>query len=194
MQHEHVVDGYAFRLRAIGDSDAEFLVGLRSDPELNQFLNSSTDSVQDQLDWFADYYFRNDDYYFVIETLASHLPQGVIALYNVDRQSMDGEWGRWILKPDSLAAIESAWLIYQFAFRVLGLQSVYCRTVVDNRKVVSFHDSCEIKKRKVLAGYFEQGTDKLDAIEHRLDHDDWQKIQDRLEMLSKMTARKVSDA
>src|ERR1039457_4516855 len=47
--------------------------------------------------------------------------------------------GRWILRRGSLAAAESALLVYTIAFEDLALDRVYCRTVSANRAVVSFH-------------------------------------------------------
>lgn len=43
--------------------------------------------------------------------------------------------------PESLCSTESVCLMYRIAFEVLGLESVYSRTIKDNTSVVSFHDS-----------------------------------------------------
>lgn len=191
MRHELTISGAAFRLRPIADADAALVIALRSDPELGRYLHRSSNKVEDQLAWFAEYYKRAGDYYFVLERKDNAVPEGVIAVYDVSADGRSAEWGRWILKPQSLAAVESAWLIYRVAFEQLGLDEVYCRTVADNAKVVSFHDSCGIENRKVLPGHFRIGEQTLDAVEHRVDCVAWQAIAPRLEKLATMMARRI---
>jgi RimJ/RimL family protein N-acetyltransferase len=192
MQHDIRVDGHAFRLRPVGDADAPLIVGLRSNGSLNRFLHASSSRIEDQLEWLARHYQRPGDYYFVVESMAGAVPEGVISLYDVDAQGLRGEWGRWILSPGSLAAVESAWLIYRVAFEVVGLQEVYCRTVAANAAVVSFHDSCGITDRRVLPGHFDLGGQRHDAVEHRVDHAAWSALEPRLSRLAQLTARRLA--
>jgi RimJ/RimL family protein N-acetyltransferase len=191
MRHNLTIEGYAFRLRPITDADAAMVVELRSNPELNRYLHASSNRVEDQLAWLSSYYEREGDYYFVIERRSNSTPEGVIALYDIDAAASCGEWGRWILKTGSLAAIESAYLIYRIAFELLGLSSVYCRTVTDNGKVVSFHDSCGITARRLLPQHFDLGGQRYDAVEHRVDKASWSNIKPELEKLAQLTARRV---
>ncbi|NND00942.1 MAG: GNAT family N-acetyltransferase [Gammaproteobacteria bacterium] len=194
MRHRHVIEGHAFRLRPVRDEDAEFIVGLRCNPVLNQFLHTTSNSIDDQLRWLHEYYQRANDYYFIIENSSTTEAEGVIGLYSVNNADQDGEWGRWILASGSLASVESAWLIYRFAMDELGLQTVYCRTVADNQKVVSFHDSCGVSNRKSLSKHLFLNGEQVDAIEHRLDREAWAGVQQKLEKLVKMTARKLNHA
>ena len=102
MRHELSLAGAAFGLRPVRDDDAAFIVGLRSDPELGRWLNPTSPNVADQLAWLARYYERTGDYYFVIERLSNGAAEGLIGLYDVE--GGEAEWGRWLLKPGSLAA------------------------------------------------------------------------------------------
>lgn len=192
MRHNLFMEGHAFRLRPITDNDAGFVVELRGNPELNRYLHASSNRVEDQLAWQARYYEHEGAYYFVIERRTNGMLEGVIALYDIDLATNSGEWGRWILRPSSLAAVESAYLIYRTAFELLGLNSVYCCTVTDNGKVVSFHDSCGITARRLLPQHFELGGHRYDAVEHRVDLASWTGIKPRLEKLAQLTARKVN--
>jgi len=192
MRHNLFIEGYAFRLRPITDNDAAFVVELRNNPELNRYLHAGATREEDQLTWLARYYECKDSYYFIVERLANGMPDGAVGLYDIDDRTGTGEWGRWILRPRSLAAVESAYLIYRVAFEGLGLRSVYCRTVSDNERVVSFHDSCGIRARQVLPRFFELGGCSHDAVEHRVDFADWPTLKIRLEQLAQLTARKVN--
>ncbi len=194
MKHSLSLDGHAFRLRPICDDDADLVVKLRSNPELNRYLHASSNRVEDQLDWFKSYYTRAGDYYFVIERRQDNNPEGVISLYDVDEQRRAGEWGRWIIRPGSLAALESAWLMYRIAFEQLGLKTVYCRTIACNRKTVSFHDSCGISSRRVLKQHAEIRGEKMDVVEHEVDDITWKRIAPRLETLAKLTVRSLARA
>lgn len=191
MRHEISILGPAFRLRPISDSDASFVLQLRSNPELNRYVHAVSQSVAAQLEWFAHYYERPGDYYFVIERRDSGASEGVISIYDVNPQGTSGEWGRWILKPGSLAAVESAWLIYNCAFEKLSLDQVFCRTVADNGPVVSFHDSCGITSRHLLPRHFDLRGKRADAVEHRVDLATWRDVGPRLEKLAQLMARRL---
>jgi RimJ/RimL family protein N-acetyltransferase len=191
MRHDLTIEGLAFRLRPITDSDASLVLELRGDRKRNQFLHPISSRLDDQLAWFSVYYQRLGDYYFVVERLDSGAPEGVISLYDIDPEGKTGEWGRWILKPGSLAAVESAWLIYRCAFEQLGLERVFCRTVAENVSVVSFHDSSGIKTKRVLPNHFDFDGRRADAIEHSVTRETWSEIGPRLQKLVELAARKI---
>jgi len=194
MLHDIRIDGSLYRLRPVTDGDAALILELRSDPELNRFLHATSGMIVDQLGWLAKYYQREGDYYFAIERRSDGNSEGFVALYDIDWSTKTGEWGRWILRPGSLAAVESAYLIYSVAFDRLGLESVYCRTVAGNVKVVSFHDSCGIANRKVLPGHFELSGGWHDAVEHCVDCAFWMELRPRLARLVGSAAKRINRA
>lgn len=191
MRHDLTVAGPAFRLRPITDADAPLVLELRSDTKRNRYLHPIPPRLDDQLAWFARYYERPGDYYFVVERQDSGAAEGVISLYDVNLKAGCGEWGRWILRPGSLAAVESAWLIYRCAFEQLGLKRVFCRTVADNVSVVSFHDSCGITEKRLLPSHFNLGGKPTDAVEHEVTREAWSAINLRLQKLAELAARKL---
>lgn len=192
MRHDLSIAGACFRLRPIGDADAGFVVELRSNRERAQHLNRGAQTVEQQLEWFRWYYSREGDYYFVVERLSDGRSEGLIAVYDVQRGC--GEWGRWILRPDSSAAVESAWLIYRAGFELLELQSMYCRTVAFNRQVVSFHDSCGVPTRRVIPAHFTLDDRKVDAVEHCIDREGWPAVAARLGSLAATISRRSRHA
>jgi RimJ/RimL family protein N-acetyltransferase len=175
MRHDLTVDGPAFRLRPVRLQDAEFIAGLRADPERNRYLHpsppglTSEQRVIAQTRWLQAYFERDGDYYFAIENRSSGVLEGTAGIYNVDRTARDAEWGRWILRRGSLAALESACLVYHGAFDRLGLDSLYCRTIAENSAAVAFHDSFGLTRSRVLLGYL----DGMDAVESRLTKSSW---------------------
>jgi RimJ/RimL family protein N-acetyltransferase len=191
MRHRITIEGDAFRLRPISHLDAKFVVDLRNDKALNKYLHKSSSSIEDQILWIYNYYDRYNDYYFVIERRKNGNPEGLISVYDIDFPSKCGEWGRWILRKNSLAAVESALLIYRVSFEFLGLKNVYCRTIATNEKVVSFHDSCGITSKHILKEHFNISGNKLDAIEHKVRQDEWKYIEPKLVKLSALIARRL---
>lgn len=191
MRHDLVLEGAAFRLRPVGDADAAFIVGLRNDAALNRYLHPSAATIDEQLAWLASYYERRGDYYFVIERMAGNRAEGLIALYDIDEKNGSGYMGRWVIGKGSLAAIESAWLVYRVGFEMLDLKYIYTRTVAENEAVVSFHDSCNIVDRRVLPGYFHFGGRTYDAIEHRIYRAAWTSVSKEMEVSSKRLANRL---
>jgi RimJ/RimL family protein N-acetyltransferase len=123
MRHDLRLAGFRFGLRPVARGDAAFIVSLRTDPELGRYLHATSPRVEDQEAWIAAYEARPGDYYFVVEDLKDRAPVGTIGIYDVDAEAPGGaEWGRWLIRPGSVAAVESALLMYRMAFEQLGLQ------------------------------------------------------------------------
>ena len=123
----------------------------------------------------------------MIESIKERKPIGVIAIYDIKNKK--AEWGRWIIDEGTNFAIESVYLIYKVAFEIIKLDIIYCRTVKENKSVVSFHESCGINKKNVLPNYFLE--DKYyDAVEHILDRDDWILVEKKLKKLSFLISKK----
>lgn len=194
MNHKFHIQSALYGLRPVCKEDAPFILTLRTDAELNRYLHPTSPSIEDQLQWLENYFKRDNDFYFVIEELTQKTPQGLISLYDVDNGTRSGEWGRWLLLQDSLAAVESALLIYRFGFETLKLHEIYCRTVSENGSVVSFHDSCGIPRRRALPGHFFFDDEHKDAIEHRLSRSEWPVVEDKLQKLSMRIAKRVRHA
>ncbi|MCX7672530.1 MAG: GNAT family N-acetyltransferase [Thiobacillaceae bacterium] len=190
MRHELALAGEGFRLRPVGDEDADLIVQLRNDPQRARYLHPGVRTRAEQLAWLAAYYDRPGDYYFAIERRGLGQTEGFAALYDVDEHMACAEWGRWILRPGSLAAVESAYLIYRIAFDHLGLRRVYCRTVAENAAVVAFHDRMGLDRR-VLPAWFDFEGRRMDAVEHTLEAAQWLRLAPMLQAQCARIARKL---
>lgn len=178
MRHNISIEGSAFRLRPVTEADAATIVQLRFKPELTRFVHAISPRVQDQITWLEQYFLRDADFYFIVETRSGSHFEGTVAVYDIVNRM--GEWGRWILRPGSLAAPESVLLLYRVAFEILGLNEVYCHTVAMNEPVLSFHDRCGLGRSGLIPKAFDLGNGPVDAIEHRLSAQQWLDTRDRL--------------
>lgn len=190
MHHDNFVQGVAFRLRAASVADAWFIDKLRQDSDLSRFLHSASPGVEAQESWLRDQMQRLDDFYFVVERVRDLEPVGLISLYEINRAIGEGEWGRWVVRPNSFCAIESVMLVLRFGFEEIGLQSLFCRTLLANRQVLSFHDSLGLEKVSILENYAVINGLAHDAIEHRLDFSRWESVsQTLLRMATRLAGR-----
>ena len=192
MRHPHVIAGEAFRLRPIAERDAEFVVALRSMAGRSQYLNPISPSIDDQLKWFADYFKREGDYYFVIERIVGERPEGLISLYDVSTHDGSAEWGRWIVAPTSLSAIESVVLLMDFAFDKMHLQKVYSYTVAENSATNSFHDGCGFRRAGVQVARFNMEGRAIDAVKHECAASEWAALRPALAAKSQKISQRIN--
>ena len=136
MIHNELIEGNFINLRSVQENDAPFILSLRLDNKLNKYLNKVDNDVTKQKQWIISQQNKTDDYYFLI-TDKDNNPLGTISLYNIKNKQR--EFGRWILNGNSLQSIESALLLYEFGFYNLRLNLIFSNTVIENKKVISFH-------------------------------------------------------
>lgn len=187
MKHDISLDAGSFRLRPLELSDAEFIVQLRTDPIRSRFLHATSPNIEDQIAWTKLYFDRPNDWYFIVES-CNGLPHGAISIYNTDVVLGEAEWGRWILREGSLAALASAFMIYDIGFHILEVRELYTHTETENKKVVSFHASMGSIMHGTLVGpHGENWT------EQRMTNLLWEKrraeIKEKVEAIGRMAAR-----
>lgn len=171
------MEGRKFRLRPAELRDAEFIVELRADPERSRYVHRIAPDVAAQKRWMEEYFERWGDYYFIVERRGSAVKEGTVAIYNVDAEKRAAEWGRWIVRAGSGAAVESASLLYRVAFETLALDSVYCRTIAENTTAIEIHRRFGVEQVATLADYFELDGRSLEAVEARLSAARWRERQ-----------------
>jgi RimJ/RimL family protein N-acetyltransferase len=182
---EPPVVGHGLRLRPVEVEDARFILSLRLDPDLSRFIGETSPRLDDQRQWILDQQHKPDDFYCLIESM-SGASLGTIGLYDISDCS--AEWGRWLLKSGTPAAIGSAFLLYQFAFERLSLLRVSCKTAFANTQVVSFHDGCGLRRIRLEEGAVMIHGIAHDLVVHELDKNDWSRARTRLEALAKRAA------
>jgi RimJ/RimL family protein N-acetyltransferase len=190
LRHEIIVEGKTFRLRPVSIEDSEFIIEVRSDPRRSRFIHPTSPRASDQHQWLEKYYERSGDYYFIVEDLRTGEREGAIAIYDLDEAKKCAEWGRWVMKHGSVAAVESAVLIYQVAFAVLNLEMVYCHTVIQNTQVFQFHKTFGLTTAAILPNYYEFDGRFFDVYEQRITRPEWEKIhaawQDRADWATRL--------
>ncbi len=170
MRHTIVVEGYAYKIRPVTLSDAAFIVDVRlEDKERNQYIHEIPNDVSVQEKWIEDYLEQEGEYYFVIENKITGDREGLIAVYHLEDNR--AEWGRWVIKKGSMAAVESVDLIYKAAFGKLGLEELFCRTIEKNESVIAFHRAIRQKEREQKEERIEWNGISCRMIEHYIERE-----------------------
>ena len=165
MKHDISIEGVGYRLRPIGLDDAQFIINIRlEDQDRNQYINPISTEITAQEKWLEQYFERQGDYYFVVENKITQSSEGLIGIYDLDDNK--AEWGRWVIKKGSLATAESLDLMFKVAFGHFNLKEVYCRTIAENHRVVSLHDSLPQLSRGTLEDTTEINGVQYVVIEH----------------------------
>lgn len=135
------IEGKNINLRAVDIDDAAFILRLRIQNNKSKFLSSVENNIEKQQAWLTSYKSREElgkEFYFVIES-KEHCPLGLVRIYDLKTQSFC--WGSWIIIDDAprATAIESALMIYEFAFNNLNYPQAHFDVMKGNKKVVNFH-------------------------------------------------------
>ncbi|MDD2733187.1 MAG: GNAT family N-acetyltransferase [Desulfuromonadaceae bacterium] len=152
-------------MRLVELTDAEFIVSLRVDKK-NKFLTRI--EIEDQLKWLTDYKTRESaksEYYFIIYTKSDEAC-GAVRVYDFIDNSFC--WGSWLLNSGApaTAGIESALLVYEFAFYHLKFNHCHFDVRVENVKVRAFHErmGASILKSDELDVYYELPLTAYESI------------------------------
>jgi len=130
--------------RFVEESDAAFIYGLRKNPDYNKYLSAVDDGIEKQITWIRKYKEKEkakQEYYYIIHRKDNDLPIGTVRLYDFIPQESSFCWGSWILNENKTkyAALESAIMIYDFAFFELGYNRCHMDIRKGNKKVIEFH-------------------------------------------------------
>ncbi len=93
-------DKYGLHVRLVNETDATFILSLRTDERLGKYLHTTDNDVAKQVEWITNYKQREKegiDYYFLY-TLNGK-PIGVNRIYDITSES--GTAGSWICKQDT---------------------------------------------------------------------------------------------
>jgi len=124
-------------LQSVRKEDAGFICELRNNNKLNVYLNNKPISLKDQLEFQDTFLNNSSNYYFIIKNLSGKSLGTVKMQINSDNEFT---WGSWIINKGPVsAALESAMMIYEFAFFEKNLLKAVFDVRKDNISTISFH-------------------------------------------------------
>ena len=155
------------RLRLVAQSDAAFILRLRTDPVKARNLSKTESSVEAQQRWLEAYQVRfqsGKEAYFIIENKG--VACGTVRLYDYRPAEDSFSWGSWIVAADASPAVglRSALLVYDLAFGPLGYDRAHFDVRQANTSVWRFHErmgSVLVKEDETDRHYVYASTDYL---------------------------------
>lgn len=137
--------GRSLILREANMGDAAFIVPLRSNPLLSEYIHPTSPSVVAQAAWLREYASRPDDYYFICED-AHGKPWGTVRVPSV--QGREFGVGSWVFLPDAPpgVAVEAMLLAFRFGFERLGCDLAVFDVRRGNEHVWRFHEACGARR------------------------------------------------
>ncbi len=129
------------QLKPVEECDADFILSLRLDNDLNKHLSVVENDLDKQIQWIKHYKIREAsrlEFYFIIQSDKDN-KLGAVRLYDFNKNSFC--WGSWMIKRDApnITSIESALTVYEFAFNILGFNQSHFDVRKGNNKVIEFH-------------------------------------------------------
>lgn len=170
--------------------DAAFIVWARNLEHVKGRIGDSAPTQDAQEAWLKSYFDRPGDYYFIIETLGK-IPVGTYGIYNV--KSASAESGRWVMRPDVLAAIPSAILAFDLAFGTLKMAELRVSTVSTNRAVLSLNRKFGFREIRTEKGAQQIGGQLVDLVHFLLEAKEWPAIREKLLPFAQVAALQVAE-
>jgi len=136
-----VFRNYGIILRMALISDCHFILSLRTDPQLNQYLSETSESLTKQIKWFEDYKRREKkqlEYYFIVENEYGE-SQGTTRIYNLETGFFT--LGSWLFKRDADwgSPIKADILTKEIGFETLGFDKCRFDVRKNNHTVIKYH-------------------------------------------------------
>lgn len=133
---------YGISARFVEESDAEFILSLRTDTYLTRFIHSTDNNLEKQKDWIRKYKEREKEgreYYFIYSKDGE--PMGLSRAYNIFEYYCTA--GSWLCKPnnDPKASLATYLLMHDVIFQDMGLDLTIFDVRRDNKKVWKLHES-----------------------------------------------------
>ncbi|HUA67543.1 MAG TPA: GNAT family protein [Candidatus Saccharimonadales bacterium] len=188
MRHNIYLEGFNLRVRPVRLEDAAFIVWLRNLDYVKGNVGDSATDVTAQEAWLQRYFERDDDYYFIVESL-SGIPLGTHGIYNVNGTS--AERGRHIMRPETMAGVPSAVLSADWAFGKMGLRELQSWVVATNSEVLSLHRKSGFKEIGRIAAAQVIDGKPADKVEFLFTAVEWKKRRDRVLPLAHFAGKQV---
>lgn len=150
MSKRHVlpIESRRIRLRLLQERDLPLTLAWRNQDHVRKwFFHSDVIAPDQHRAWYERYRDRDDDFVFVIEEVQAHYqPVGQLALYNIDWEEGEGEFGRLMIgEPDAAGkglAREATTLLVDAALTDWGLRKVYLKVLADNAPALAVYRAC----------------------------------------------------
>jgi acetyltransferase-like isoleucine patch superfamily enzyme/RimJ/RimL family protein N-acetyltransferase len=167
-----IINKYGIFLRLVEIEDAEFILKLRNNPDLNKFISPTSSSLVEQSRWIQNYKINERkglEYYFIVSDQLGN-KYGTIRLYNWDGESF--EIGSWLfLKNSPLGmAVKAHILGYEIGFEKFNTELCRFEIRKENKNVLKYVEffKPEITKIDEINVYFKLSKENFYKRKNKL--------------------------
>ncbi|UTN04639.1 GNAT family N-acetyltransferase [Flavobacterium bizetiae] len=136
------IHNYNIKLRLVEETDADFIIQLRTDTSKAKFISPTDIDIDKQKDWIRKYKQREkskDEYYFI----AIDEKGEEFATYRIYNKTSDSiEIGSFVSKPFyniPINVIKVDIILKEFVFVALGYNQLNFEVRKENKSVISYH-------------------------------------------------------
>ena len=171
--------GKVVTLRIMEKTDAEIIRIWKNSPEnYNYFANRNFISDLKQDKWISSKLVDNSSLYLIIMDNETDIPIGMTLLEDIDHKNRNACWGIYIadLKyRKRIFALESTYLLLNYAFDYLNLYKVYGNTLSTNPKGRKFHQKIGFTEEAMFSKHVFVDGSYSDLLWISLFFDKWNK-------------------
>ena len=121
---------YGIQLKPVEESDADFIIELRTNNQKSRFISATNPDVTQQKEWIKDYKIRDENN----EKFATY------RIYNFQKNSV--EIGSFVSKPNydkPINIVKLDIMIKEYVFNVLQLENLHFEVRKLNMSVIKYH-------------------------------------------------------
>lgn len=140
LPEDFVIHYGSLKMRLVNENDADFIVSLRSNPQLTKYMVTLSDDIAKQKEWIANYKLlerEGKDYYFIFEIEEKKM--GVLRISYIDMNGKTAKAANWIKIPSERSVTVKMFTLWFFViFDVLKLDSFYSDVHKDNERSLRY--------------------------------------------------------
>ncbi len=149
---------YGLYVRFVNESDAEFILKLRTDTKLGKYINATEPNISKQIEWIREYKQREStgtDYYFMFERPTGNR-LGVCRIYDIEKDKFT--IGSWIFSPSAPigSSILGDIITREIAYELFPNSTLLFDVRKDNINVIKYQESYkpQLLKEDSLTNYY----------------------------------------
>lgn len=140
IKSDYIIKAEGISMRMIEESDAKFIIDVRTDEKLGQYISETSSCIENQIGWIKEYKKRESnqkEFYFIFED-SNNKKWGTIRLYNLEEDSFTV--GSWICLQGNKnhIAIKSFLSAIEFGFEKLHYKTCLLDVRKKNLRVIYY--------------------------------------------------------
>ncbi|MBF0473332.1 MAG: GNAT family N-acetyltransferase [Nitrospirae bacterium] len=176
-----IIEGKNLYLKGIDHQYSDLIISWRNDENIGRFIQTERLELPTHQRFIDNYLAAENDFYFLSYTKDTHTPVGTVAIYNIDYNAEEAEYGRLVLPSEyRFYSVEIAWLAISFAFNTLKLKKVKGIVQGKNTNAIKLLKGIRFKKEQTLQRAWHNGDDVFIYVMYEGEFREFAKVYERL--------------